>query len=62
MTKKQYREQRAAWSLALTEGRVVSHLEGIYPERRSLTSYPTIAMRDEVLAARPTSYIVTPTA
>lgn len=41
--KLQQRERKAAWSLALAEGRVLRALD-------SLTSYPTIAARDAALA------------
>ena len=44
MTKKEYKARKAAWQQALTEGRVVRFAEN------SLTSYPTIEMRDAALA------------
>lgn len=50
ITKKQAAERKAAWSLALAEGRVLRHIVGIYPERATLTSYPTIEARDAALA------------
>lgn len=50
MTKKQARERKAAWALALAECRVVRYVTSIYPEVSMLTSYPTIAMRDEAMS------------
>jgi hypothetical protein len=50
MTKKEYRQQRAAWKAALADGRVLKVVVGVYPERTTLTSYPTLEARDSALA------------
>jgi hypothetical protein len=44
MNKKQARAQKAAWQAALIEGRIVRWNEN------TMTSYPTIEMRDTAIA------------
>ena len=43
MTKKEYKARKLAWQQALADGRVVRYVD-------SLTSYPTVAMRDVAIA------------
>ena len=54
MTKKQARERKAAWSLALAEGRVLRHLAAPL----ALTAYQTIAARDAAMQRDPMLLVV----